>query len=72
MDVDLSALNEELREAAGTEPAAALLAAPVRPAAPGVDHTVPESFERGKPVTLSLDVVDPDVVGATLHYRHVD
>jgi hypothetical protein len=37
-----------------------------------VEHTAPESFERGKPVKLSLDVVDPDVIGATLHYRHVD
>ena len=44
----------------------------IRPATPGVDHTVPESFERGEPVTLSLEVVDPAVVGATLHYRHVD
>ena len=33
---------------------------------------MPESFERGKPVTLSLDVVAPAVTGATLHYRHVD
>jgi hypothetical protein len=50
----------------------ALPAAPARPATPGVEHTVPESFERGAPVTLALEVVDPAVVGATLHYRHVD
>ena len=72
IDADLAALGEELREAAGTEPAAALLAAPTRPATTGVEHTVPESFVRGGPVTLSLEVVDPAVVGATLHYRHVD
>jgi hypothetical protein len=72
IDVDLAALAAELQEAAGTEPAAALLAAPVRPSTPGVEHTAPASFERGKPITLSLDVVDPDVIGATLHYRHVD
>jgi hypothetical protein len=73
MDTDLAALAEELREAAGAARAgAALPAAPARPRTPGVEHTVPDSFERGKPATLSLEVVNPDVVGATLHYRHVD
>lgn len=72
MDIDLAALAGELQEAAGTTPAAALLAAPARPATPGVNHTAPESFDRGKPVTLSLEVGAPTVVGATLHYRHVD
>ncbi|WP_405069120.1 hypothetical protein OG558_04675 [Kribbella sp. NBC_01510] len=72
IDADLAALAEELQEPADPQPAVALPAAPARPATPGVDHAVPESFERGEPVTLSLEVVDPAVVGATLHYRHVD
>ena len=72
MDADLAALAEELREAAGTQPAAGLPLAPARPATSGVEHTVPESFVRGEPVNLSVEVVDPAVVGATLHYRHVD
>ncbi|WP_410785558.1 hypothetical protein [Kribbella sp. C-35] len=78
MDTDLAALAAELQEATGTQPAthstsSILFAqAPARPATTGVEHTVPKSFERGKPVTLSLDVVDPEVIGATLHYRHVD
>jgi hypothetical protein len=72
IDADLAALAEELREAAGTTPAAALLPAPARPASTGVDHTPPEGFERGEPLTLSLEGLAPTVVGATLHYRHVD
>lgn len=71
MDTDLASLAEELQEA-DTRQATALPVAPARPDTPGVEHSVPENFERGKPVTLSLEVVDPDVVGATLHYRHVD
>ena len=34
---------------------------------------MPPNFERGAPLSLSLDVLEPgSVVGATLHYRHVD
>jgi hypothetical protein len=71
MDTDLAALTEELREAAGAA-AAPLPAPPARPATSGVDHQVPDGFERGEAITLALDVVDPAVIGATLHYRHVD
>ncbi|MFI5690219.1 hypothetical protein ACIA58_00145 [Kribbella sp. NPDC051586] len=71
MDTDLAALAEELQEATSTQPTQ-LTAAPARPATPGVEHPVPASFERGKPVTLSLEAVALDVIGATLHYRHVD
>ncbi|HWD82719.1 MAG TPA: hypothetical protein VG497_27650, partial [Kribbella sp.] len=72
MDADLAALADELREAADGQPTAELPAPPTRPAAAGVQHTAPESFERGEPATLTLEVTSPDVVGATLHYRHVD
>ncbi|TDW65989.1 hypothetical protein [Kribbella pratensis] len=72
IDADLAALEEELKEATGTQQVTQLAQAPARPATAGVDHKVPASFDRGKPVTLSLDVVEPDVIGATLHYRHVD
>jgi hypothetical protein len=72
IDADLAALDEELRAAAGTDAAAALLPAPNRPESSGVDHSVPESFERGDPVVLSLAVAAQEVAGATLHYRHVD
>ncbi|MFF0267069.1 hypothetical protein [Kribbella sp. NPDC004536] len=72
MDADLAALTEELHEAAGSQASGLLPTAPTRPATPGVEHPVPLRFERGEPLTLSLQVVDPAVAGATLHYRHVD
>ncbi|MFC5265900.1 hypothetical protein ACFPJ1_27620 [Kribbella qitaiheensis] len=72
IDEDLAALADELREASGNEPAASLLAAPERPGEAGVAHSVPEAFTRGEPLTLGLEALGPDVVGGTLHYRHVD
>jgi hypothetical protein len=73
IDADLAALTEELAEAPADRPAAALPATPPRPARPGGAHDAPARFERGAPLSLRLDVLDPDaVVGATLHYRHVD
>ncbi|NUR99945.1 MAG: hypothetical protein HOV67_32390, partial [Kribbellaceae bacterium] len=54
MDADLAALADELREATGARATTTLPVAPPRPATAGVRHTAPESFERGKPATLTL------------------
>ncbi|WP_433297365.1 hypothetical protein ACQPZQ_18430 [Pseudonocardia sp. CA-142604] len=73
IDVDLAALEDELAEARTAGGAAVQLPpVPRRPVAPGVAHTAPPNFERGAPLSLSLDVLTPGPVGATLHYRHVD
>jgi hypothetical protein len=73
IDTDMAALEEELREAAPNGHGGALPTMPPRPVEPGVAYTSPPHFERGAPLTLSLDVLAPgSVVGATLHYRHVD
>jgi hypothetical protein len=74
IDIDLAALETELAEATNADASASSFPVmPQRPAASGVAHTVSANFKRGAPLSLSLDVLAPgSVVGATLHYRHVD
>ncbi|MEV6282238.1 hypothetical protein [Kribbella sp. NPDC051770] len=70
IDADLAALTAELDEAAGTEARSSLPPVVARPETTGVEHVVPEAFERGQALVLTLEA--PGVTGATLHYRHVD
>jgi hypothetical protein len=76
MDDDLRALRRELEMLVVT--AAEVGPAPVprerrSPVPSGIRHVTPSSYERGAPLTITLDVADAEGVDeVVLHYRHVD
>jgi hypothetical protein len=71
IDRDIAALRAELDEALVDSHSRLLENLPERLTEPNIEHRPPIAFDRGQPLTLSVEGGD-DLLEVVLHYRHVD